>query len=312
MKPHHKQKKMSRIRVAAFRKRKKLENIKKHPKSYASLMYQKTVNNCTILPVEPHDIPTGGNKWYIEMRERVKAQQRQVEFREVKNEDGTTSREGNQYYAGKRKAPWYMLEKRKTYRYFTKHNKWGDHTAWFRVPSEAAEMYNRTVIKKMNLIEYCEKLTEHKYNKWLKKNPAPIAPVKDPNHPDLFEKEDQVKYKAEYEKWEKSSNSALERFRDFVVSIYDQLHIVGNRIDYKNGKIIEKTVATVKDIDGKGHDVSYPNLQENDKLYKNATKAATIAMNKDSTIIDCDLKNHKGTQKRPLIRAKRERHLAAA
>ena len=37
------------------------------------------------------------------------------------------------------------------------------------------------------------------------------------------------------------------------------------------------------------------------------TKAAITAMDKDPTIVDCDLKNHKGNQKRPLIHAKRSK-----
>ena len=122
----------------------------------------------------------------------------------------------------------------------------------------------------------------------------------DKTNPDLFEKQ----YIPE---WEAKRDRALERFRNFVVSIYDKLHVVGNKVDRKEGKMIGNVVAEIKDVDGKGHDVNYPNLREDDKLYKNATKAAITAMDKDPTIVDCDLKNHKGNQKRPLIHAKRSK-----
>jgi hypothetical protein len=96
-----------------------------------------------------------------------------------------------------------------------------------------------------------------------------------------------------------------ERFRDFVVSIYDPLIIMGNRVNVKKQKMDANKIAEVKDVDGKGHDVSFPSLSTEDKLYKNAESAAKNAMKKDASIIDADLMNHKRNQKRPLLGAKR-------
>jgi len=137
-------------------------------------------------------------------------------------------------------------------------------------------------------IQYCEKLVEHKLQKWERKNPAPA---------DMFTEE--------VEKWKQLRETMKERFRDFVVSIYAPLIIMGNRVNVKKQRMDANKIAEVKDVDGKGHDVSFPNLSTEDKLYKNAESAAKNAMKKDASIIDADLMNHKRNQKRPLLGAKR-------
>lgn len=316
MKRHHKTPKMSRIRVAALKAAKRRKEFKKNPGGLASKQWQKSVTNCTIPPADlskPHfkevekyghkiiintEIrddgngkmwPKGGEPYYVSIREKHKKEIRDNTYDREKNPGGKYK------YKGKRK-PWYMLDTRKTYHYEERQKSWGAHTDFFRVPSEASIMYNRTIPKKMGRCAFMEALAQHKLAKWIRKNPRPIK--EDCDQPDLFE--------AQYvPQWEAKRDLALERFRDFVVSVYDKLHVVGNRVDRKEGKMVGKTVAEVNDVGGKGHDVTYPNLQESDKLYKDATKAAVIAMDKDPTIVDCDLKNHKGDQKRPLIHAKR-------
>jgi uncharacterized protein YnzC (UPF0291/DUF896 family) len=150
--------------------------------------------------------------------------------------------------------------------------------------------------KKLGKAWFMEQVVQHKIAKWEKKNPCPVKPNQNP--PDMFEEEYVIPWKARRE-------VELERIRDFVVSVYDKLHVVGNRVDKENHKMTGHTVAEIKDIDQKGHNVTHPNLKESDQLYKNATKAAQVAMDKDPTIVDCDLKNHRGDQKRPLINAKR-------
>jgi len=142
-------------------------------------------------------------------------------------------------------------------------------------------------IKPMCKEAYMEKLVAHKLEKWDKKNPKP--------NQDLFDK---------VEDWEQRRFNAEQRFRDFVVSCYNKLDIMGNRVNSKDKKMDAIKIAEVNDVNGKGHDVSFPKLSSEDKLYKNAEKAAEVAMKKDSTILDADLLNHKRTQKRPLIGAK--------
>lgn len=148
---------------------------------------------------------------------------------------------------------------------------------------------------KMGKADFMERMTKHKLAKWEKKHPRPIKENQNP--PDMFE-EQFVK------PWEKERDLALERIRDFVVSVYDKLEVVGNKIH--NKKLKGNTVALIKDVDQKGHNINYPNLKETDKLYINATKEAQKAMNKDPEIIDCHLLDHKKKDKRPLIHAKRK------
>ena len=149
-------------------------------------------------------------------------------------------------------------------------------------------------IKPMCKEAYMEKLTQHKLEKWERKHVKPE---------DMFTEE--------VEKWKQERFVAEQRLRDFVVSIYDKLPIMGNRVDAKNFKMKADKIAEVKDIDGKGHDVTHPNLSTEDKLYKEASKKAQEAMNKDETILDADLVNHKRNQKRPL-NAKRAKTVTLA
>ena len=157
------------------------------------------------------------------------------------------------------------------------------------IPSDYAQFPNYPyTLPKLNKVEYMEKLVGHKTAKWERKNPCPA---------EMFTED--------VEKWKQLRETMKERFRDFVVSIYDPLIVMGNRVNVKKQKIDASKIAEVKDVDGKGHDVSFPNLSTEDKLYKNAESAAKNVMKKDASILDADLMNHKRNQKRPLLGAKR-------
>lgn len=144
-------------------------------------------------------------------------------------------------------------------------------------------------LHKMNKAEYMEKLVEHKVAKWERKHPCPV----DPGNNDLFEEEFM-------KPWLLEKQLATERIRDFVISVYDKLPIMGNKLNKKDKRLDAVKIDEVKDIDGKGHDVSYPKLKTTDKLYQQARDKAQAAMDKNPTIIDADLMNHKRNQKRPL------------
>ena len=94
---------------------------------------------------------------------------------------------------------------------------------------------------KMNKIQYCEKLVEHKLKKWERKNPSPA---------DMFTED--------VEKWKQLRETMKERFRDFVVSIYDPLPLTGRFVIAKEDsvKYTEEKVAEIKDINGDGHRVN--------------------------------------------------------
>lgn len=138
-------------------------------------------------------------------------------------------------------------------------------------------------LPKMNRVEYMEKYVEHKTKKWERKNPKPM---------DMFAED--------VEKWKQQRETAIERIRDFVVSVYDKLPVMGNIVDRANKKMKAIKIGEVKDVDGKGHNVNHPNLSPNDKLYKHAEAVAMNAMKMDKRILDADLLNHKHDQKRPL------------
>lgn len=278
---------MSRIRVAAFKRNQMCIKLKKNPKCLASLEYKKNVNNCTIPQPDTNNIIEIECPWN--------------ESRKLVGTKDTAIWTAGKWYKEARAAAYSRINESKKKKGIFYHNK---RRPWFMLSArQEKEMYNRTVKKRMTREERWEALAQAKLAKWEKKNPCPIKD--NVNEPDLFE--------AQYlPQWQAERDAALERFRDFVVSVYDKLHIVGNRVVKEPyGHMKESTVAEVKDVDGKGHDVRYPNLKPTDKLYKNATKAATVAMNRDSTIVDCSLKNHKKTQTRPLIDAKRSYKQAA-
>ena len=187
-----------------------------------------------------------------------------------------------------------QLQKKYNKKYYLK----GTHTIRKIVirPSDYTAFKNFLyTLPKMNKVQYMEKLVEHKLSKWERKNVCPEAV-----------------FTEDVERWKQEREAAKERFRDFVVSIYDPLWIMGNRVDTKNAKMKASKIAEVKDTDGKGHDVYHPNLNTEDKLYKDANKKAQEAMNKDASILDADLMNHKRNQKRPLLNAKRAKTVTLA
>lgn len=107
------------------------------------------------------------------------------------------------------KKPWFMLVSGKQYNYETRHESWGDHTKWFRKPSETKILHDKNTKKSTGRVKYMESLAQHKLNKWIRNNPKPD------DKQNLF-------YKEFLEDWEKERDKALEHFRDFVVSIYDK------------------------------------------------------------------------------------------
>lgn len=107
------------------------------------------------------------------------------------------------------KKPWFMLVSGKQYNYETRHESWGDHTKWFRKPSETKILHDKNTKKSIGRVKYMESLAQHKLNKWIRNNPKPN------DKQNLF-------YKEFLGDWEKERDEALEHFRDVVVSIYDK------------------------------------------------------------------------------------------
>lgn len=116
---------------------------------------------------------------------------------------------------------------------------------------------------------YCEQLVQHKTARWEKKHPRPIK--ENVNEPDLFE--------AQYiPKWEAERDAAIERIRNFVVSVYDKLKVTASLIPPLPAK--EILLAKIKD-------------RGNDKNVEVATKIAKQAMKNNKHILHCQLLDHK-------------------
>ena len=139
-------------------------------------------------------------------------------------------------------------------------------------------------LPKMNKIQYCEKLVEHKLQKWERKNPVPA---------DMFIEE--------VEKWKQLRETMKERFRDFVVSIYDPLPLTGRFVVAKEGSATytEEEVAEIKDIDGEGHRVN--ELPKDSKLMKKAQKITNETKAKRKNLVATNLKDHKRQKGRIIL-----------
>jgi hypothetical protein len=136
----------------------------------------------------------------------------------------------------------------------------------------------------MNKTEYCEKLVEHKLKKWERKNVCPEA-----------------MFTEDVEKWKQLRETAKERFRDFIVSIYDPLPLTGRFVVAKEGsaKYTEEKVAEIKDIDGEGHRVN--ELPKDSKLIKKAQKITNETKAKRKNLIATNLKDHKRQKGRIIL-----------
>ena len=137
---------------------------------------------------------------------------------------------------------------------------------------------------KMSKIEYNEKLVEHKLQKWERNNPAPA---------DMFTED--------VEKWKQLRETMKERFRDFVVSIYDPLPLTGRFVVAKEGsaKYTEEKVAEIKDINGDGHRVN--EVTKDSKLIKKAQKITNETKAKHKNLVATNLKDHKRQKGRILL-----------
>ena len=263
----------------------------------AAISRKSTVKNCTIPAKVASPTPYNDKtineaySWYDKIRnERIEYLKKHFSGKKDRN-----PRKHN-------KRPWFLLTKGKCYNYESRAMSYGMCTDYFRVPSETEILNKKNTPKKLNHTEFMEALVQAKLKDWEEKNPCPIKEGEDTK--DLFESQF-------LPQWKKAREEALEHLRDVVVSMYHKLKVVGNKVDYAKGKMKPKVVAKIKDEEMKGHHVTYPELKTTDKLYKKATIAAQNAMDKDSAIVDADLLNHKETEKRPLIHAKRQHREAA-
>lgn len=136
-------------------------------------------------------------------------------------------------------------------------------------------------LPKMNKVEYMEKLMEHKLAKWERKNVCPA---------EMFTED--------VEKWKHEREIVKERFRDFVVSIYDKLHLTGRFVVAENN-YTEEPVAEIKDVDGEGHHIN--DLPKTSKLIKKAQKITNETKAKRQNLVATNLKDHKKQKGRIIL-----------
>lgn len=136
-------------------------------------------------------------------------------------------------------------------------------------------------VPKMNRATYMEKLTQHKLAKWERKNPKPM---------DMFKKD--------IEEWNKARSIAEERLRDFVISVYDKLDLIG-RFKRSENKSEEKVIEKLKDINGDGHNVN--EMDENAPLLKKAKEVTNNTKKKNKSLVCTNLKDHKRQKGRIIL-----------
>lgn len=140
---------------------------------------------------------------------------------------------------------------------------------------------------------FMEQMVQHKLAKWEKRNPCPVKI--DTDSPDLFEKE----YLAP---WNKERENALEHFRDFVVSMYDKLSLIGHFEVKKNGMndYVDEKVAEIKDVQTEGHKVNELDPKKS-KLLKKAQKETNKVKAKRPNLVCTNLKDHKKQKGRIIL-----------
>ena len=136
-------------------------------------------------------------------------------------------------------------------------------------------------LPKMNRVEYMEKLVEHKTEKWERKHPSPL---------EMFAED--------VERWKQERQTAIERIRDFVVSVYDKLILTG-RYKVNENKYREEKIAMVKDINGEGHHVNA--LPASSALIKRAQGLVDRAKARDKRLVAGNLRDHKKQKGRIIL-----------
>lgn len=137
--------------------------------------------------------------------------------------------------------------------------------------------YQKKLWKNLGKAAKMELYVQDKLKKWEKKHPKPCP------DDDLF-KDEMIPT------WEHEKEQALIHIRDFVVSMFDKLPLVGR---FKTGTAVyqEKQIAELKDVNGEGHRVN--SLDKNSKLLKKAQKVTNKVHAKHANLVCSNLGDHK-------------------
>lgn len=155
-----------------------------------------------------------------------------------------------------------------------------------RVLSEAGKFQLKTMSKPLvkTSAAYMEAYAQHKLKRWLKKHPCPINFDSTSNgaQQDLFEKEF-------LKPWEEARDKETERCRNFVISVYDKLSLIG-RYKKSSDKYEEIKIAELKDsnFDIFNHN-SINNIPKNATLMKTAQRITNVEKKKNPTLVSTNL-----------------------
>lgn len=241
-------------------RRRKVANLAANSRKY-------TVNNCTIPRVDSKDLIEKEVKWG-----KISSVKGTVEW-DIPKEGFPQPKTLRKKYKKK-----YYIKGTHTIRKIVTHN------------SDWKDFKDCTFRPNKGLAWYMEQVVQHKLAKWERKNPCPVKEAQNP--PDIFEKEYVVPWKAERE-------LALERIRDFVVSIYHKLTLIG-RFEQPRDQYVEEKVAEIKDINQEGHKINDLKPGKS-KLLKVAQKKTDAVKAKRSNLVCTHLMDHKKEKGRILI-----------
>lgn len=145
--------------------------------------------------------------------------------------------------------------------------------------------YQKKLWKNLSKADKMKAYEDDKMKKWERKHPKPCPTD------DLF-KDEFIPI------WEKEREEALNRIRDFVVSMFDKLPLTG-RYKESDNKFTEKPVAELKDKTGEGHRVN--ELDSKSKLLDKAQKATNEEKRKNAKLVATNLKDHKRAKGRMIL-----------
>jgi len=152
-------------------------------------------------------------------------------------------------------------------------------------PTKKYDDYQKGLLKNLGKAAKMKAYEDEKVKKWERKHPKPCP------DDDLF-KDEMIPA------WEKEREQAIERIRDFVVSMFDKLPLTG-RYKESDSKFSEKPVAELKDKNGEGHKVN--ELNDDSKLLKKAQKITNKEKSKNDKLICTNLKDHKRKKGRVIL-----------
>ena len=146
--------------------------------------------------------------------------------------------------------------------------------------------YQKKLWKNLGKAAKMKAYEDAKVAKWERKHPRPCA------NDDLF-KDEMIPV------WEHEREQAIERIRDFVVSMFDKLPLTG-RYKESDTKFVEKPVTELKDKDGEGHKINDLDPKKS-KLLDKAQKVTNKEKAKNAKLVATNLKDHKRTKGRMIL-----------